>query len=159
MSWTSPLAFQTSSPMIIAISSDSFGHTFTATLKNSSFVYREVPVLYLEVPICNFLTKNSTAPIGTKNIPNKEERNYFKKILHNFRYDYYWAALCSITTAVDEIVNCSQLWYDINHFSNVISLQDRIIYSRDGIRIGISFSPNNSLAVFSYYLSYSVHYG
>src|SRR5215469_8888627 len=81
-----------------------------------------------------------------------------KKILHNFRYDYYWAALCSITTAVGEIVNCSQLWYDINYFSNVILLEDRIIYSRDGIRIGISFSPNNSLAVFSYYLSHSVHY-
>ena len=35
------------------------------------------------------------------------ERNYFKKILHNLRYDYYGAALCSITAAVGRIVNSS----------------------------------------------------
>ena len=34
-----------------------------------------------------------------------KKKEITKKILHNLRYDYYWAALCNITAAVGGIVN------------------------------------------------------
>jgi len=60
----------------------------------------------------------------------------------------------AVCRRMENVGNDSYLWYNVNHFANVVLLKDRIIYSRDRTRVGVSFSSNNSLASkwISYYL-------